>query len=592
MMPEIDLTDEQNEVSTHPEAVFVNACPGSGKTRAVLARVANILEDIPSRKGVAVLSFTNTAVDEFIERSQKVGLDQIVRFPNFVGTFDAFIRHFLVLPYGVPNVNVRPTVLDSWSTLSVDIRLRGNNAHQGDGVSLDSFNPIDNSIEPASIGNAALRQHVENNQNQYVDSARRRRDGFKRRGIISAADARVIALEHLEKDGWDSALGSSLASRFSEVIVDEAQDCNPIDLAFLEWFREKAISTTLLCDPDQAIYGFRHGDPNDLDDFSNGYAVENRLSLTGNFRSSEVICRLAATLRSRVVPDDALGDCADVGLPIYLLEYRGATVPATVGEEFAALAERNHIPTGKTHILAHKRRAAFQAAGLKAAVDNTSKAKVTLIATAVGVYWSKASSTKEKETAVKVIEKILLEFMGCIDENEPLSRAIDRNSFEKRWLRRMAMDFVGSLPKSCDDTDEARQLWLVTLRETVDNLGVEPGEGISTGRFFRRPNSPVWSGLFEQSQIAQLQCATVHEAKGRQYEAVCLVIPPNRAPLNHTEQLLDAWETRREDEAKRVAYVAVTRAQKLLAIAISTNYRARLAAILDNAAAPYEVTVL
>ncbi len=50
--------------------------------------------------------------------------------------------------------------------------------------------------------------------------------------------------------------------------------------------------------------------------------------------------------------------------------------------------------------------------------------------------------------------------------------------------------------------------------------------------------------------------------------AVCLVIPPSRAPLNHTEQLFTARERRANDEAKRVAYVGITRVKKLITVAV------------------------
>jgi len=57
---------------------------------------------------------------------------------------------------------------------------------------------------------------------------------------------------------------------FLEVIVDEAQDCNPLDLQILEWLRGHGLAVTVVADPDQAIYGFRHGDPTNLRQLASG----------------------------------------------------------------------------------------------------------------------------------------------------------------------------------------------------------------------------------------------------------------------------------------------------------------------------------
>src|SRR3954454_13121204 len=126
-------TPEQRAFAQHPHGAFVQACPGGGKTRTIVQRVQNLAPGLPPRKGIAVLSFTNSAIDEFLAKCRMLGLDAMARHPNFVGTFDAFLRQFFISPYGLQGVNVRPTVVDSWNTLGVEIRLRGPTAFRGPG---------------------------------------------------------------------------------------------------------------------------------------------------------------------------------------------------------------------------------------------------------------------------------------------------------------------------------------------------------------------------------------------------------------------------------------------------------------------------
>ena len=316
-------TPQQRAFAEHPEEAFVQACPGGGKTRTIVSRVQIMTPALPPRKGIAILSFTNSAVDEVLAKSRALGLGAVSRHPNFVGTFDGFLRQFFITPFGLQGVTVRPTVVDSWTTLDVQIRLRGGAAFRGPGVSLDRFDPATNAINPALIRHHGLRAHVLANRAAYEQVARQARLSFRRKGYVSAADARVEALARLRNAQWSTSLGRAIAARFHEVIVDEAQDCNPLDLQLLTWLRSHGLRVTIVSDLDQAIYGFRQGDPAALIAFSQVYGVGNSLGLSGNFRSSPAICRCAATLRSRDEPDQALGENASCHTAGLYLEIRG-----------------------------------------------------------------------------------------------------------------------------------------------------------------------------------------------------------------------------------------------------------------------------
>lgn len=582
------LTVEQQAFVDHIGEAFVEACPGAGKTRAIVSRIHRLSLSLPPRKGVAVLSFTNTAVDEFKERCFGIGLEATLQHPGFIGTFDAFIRHFFVQPGGIPGVASRPHIIDSWNTLGIEIRLAGANAFRGSGVSLDLFNADDGIIDPATIQSAPLRQHVQNHQIQYQNAAAAMRTALRRNGTISSAEARIVALQNLDRPGWADAIGLSLAARFSEIIVDEAQDCNGIDLGLLDWLKGLGINVTIVCDPDQAIYEFRHCNLTGLGDFKANYAAENQLSLTGNFRSSPHICRLAASLRDRADPDNAIGDNGGVETPIQILVY-GATVQPTIGECVAALAAEHNIPLDQTYILAHGRNPALKAAG-KQRHQSNSVAKTVKMAEAVESYWASSGSARSREHTLLSVEKLILQLSGIINDNEPVSKAVERNELNKRWLRRTALSLLTSLSKTCEDTDYGRTQWLESLRSSCEALELELAEGQTINRFFSKPRSDEWSkALQDQDNQTALPCATVHEAKGREYEAVCFVIQPNRAPQNYTEQLFASWDGRVNDEAKRVAYVAITRAKKFAAIAVPSAYLDRLTTVLDAGGVEWEL---
>jgi hypothetical protein len=576
----IRLTAEQHNFAEHLPGVFVEACPGAGKTRTIVERIARIVKSLPPRRGIAVLSFTNSAIEEFIIHCHNRGLDFALRHPGFVGTFDSFLRQFFFSPGGIEGVPIRPSVLDCWETLGIDVRLRGANAYRGEGVGLDLFDAETNEIDPTLIGYAGLRAHVQGHKDAYQRAAGMRRHYLRCHGYLSAADVRVDVVQRLQNAGWAIALGRVLAARFKEIIVDEAQDCNTLDCRIVNWLRQQGVTVTVVADPDQAIYGFRHGPSDILREIAGHYATQNRLSLTGNFRCSPSICGVAATLRHRATPDLSLGDTADVTEPVHVLVYQGNSVTEILGRFFGELMDAAGICRKEGIILSHIRKNALRACG-SCSEDDAGDSKTAKIARVVGSFWLPSASNRVRELALQSVERMILELMGMIDGGEIPSRAADKRGIDRRWLRRSALELISHIPRNCDSSQEARSAWVAVLRQQVHRLDLKYKPGTSENRYFIDRNDACWNNLLTTGNEPEFACATIHEAKGREYSAVCVVIPPDSRDLRRTEQLFVSWSDRTDDEAKRVIYVAITRAKKLGAVAIPSAYRDRLSAILE-----------
>ncbi len=78
----------------------VQAVPGSGKTTALLAKLLIIERKMPlvSNSGVLVISHTNAAVNEIKSKIGKYA-PKLFQYPNFVGTIQSFVNHFLAIPF-------------------------------------------------------------------------------------------------------------------------------------------------------------------------------------------------------------------------------------------------------------------------------------------------------------------------------------------------------------------------------------------------------------------------------------------------------------------------------------------------------------
>jgi hypothetical protein len=582
------LTDQQQGFVDSPRASFVRACPGAGKTQTIARRVQRLDGILPPRKGLAVLSFSNSAIDEIIEKCREREVGHALRHPGFVGTFDAFLRQFFVMPFGLQGVNVRPTVVDSWKTMGVEIRLGGANAFGGDGVSLDEFDPVTNEIEPASIGHNGLRAHVAANLGAYVAAATRRRRGLRNSGFLSAADVRAEVVARLAAPAWSAGIAQAIGGRFAEIIVDEAQDCNPLDLQLLRWLRDSGVAVSVMTDPDQAIYGFRQGNPADLAAFGALYSVEDQRELTGNFRSSPPICGLAATLRARVEPDEPLGEYRELAAPVHVLKYDGQRPASYIHVYFNQLAEAGGIPSTARMMLGHARTAVRHACGL-APEDSGGNSRASNVARAVAIFRAAGSTGRARESCFATIEEDILRLMGKFAEGSTVARCAELEGVDRRWLRRVALMVISTVPHICDDTDAARAAWIEALRGAITAAQI-PCVGTSPARFYPAARNADWSRcLHNAADVAPTRWATIHDAKGSQHDAVCVVVPPNRGQDGFTGEMVASWEARHELESKRVIYVGVTRARKLLALAVPRGVSDRVAAVLRAAAVPFEV---
>ena len=78
----------------------VSACPGSGKTTVLLAKLKLVADRMPldNGAGICVLSHTNVAVNE-IKSKLSTCAEKLLNYPNFIGTIQAFIDRFVTFPY-------------------------------------------------------------------------------------------------------------------------------------------------------------------------------------------------------------------------------------------------------------------------------------------------------------------------------------------------------------------------------------------------------------------------------------------------------------------------------------------------------------
>ena len=98
--------------------VDLSACPGSGKTTLIVAKLAILAKRWPHlTRGICVLSHTNVAREQIEQQLGRTVVGQrLLSYPHFVDTIHGFVNRFLALPWLYSNGYPSPTIDDDLTT--------------------------------------------------------------------------------------------------------------------------------------------------------------------------------------------------------------------------------------------------------------------------------------------------------------------------------------------------------------------------------------------------------------------------------------------------------------------------------------------
>jgi superfamily I DNA/RNA helicase len=576
------LSDAQQAVLSESTRL-VEACPGAGKTRAIVARFAQ--QALTGHRATALLSFTNVAVDEAVTRCAHI--PHATQPPNFVGTFDRFLHRFIVTPVLVRARGKPPRYVDTWSDLpsgyTTVVRHRDVN---GNGLSLTNFRvDVDAQLhypeEPPQADRAYVYQ-LQKAGHQPADLADYAATLMKRlldAGIYDCDLARLKSLMILRDAADCGWLHQRLATRFTEIIVDEFQDCSAIEHEILHQLQALGIRIVVVADPDQAIYEFRHAAPRSYVEYRDRLTAEQIVHLDENWRSSPAICTLLSSLRS-ISTRPIVSRRDDATVPHANVVYVVAGSAAYARTEFRRLADELAIPATERLVLASTRAAAIALSGRPSGGGDATKLSSQLIRQVASIRFS-PDATQRKQ-AISAIETILL---GTIQFPEELKKAprsdqLDAARIDQSQLRLMVARLVEA-SQSWTDANTA----VVSMRQTVDRLlSASALDHTAVARRFKTASAADWTAWQRlesaTKQSTDLAAAHIHAVKGAEFDAVLLDI--EEQPKGTRPHVLELWRSQETSEARRVLYVGGSRARRLLVLAVPLKHLDALRDVLQD----------
>jgi DNA helicase-2/ATP-dependent DNA helicase PcrA len=284
------LNDAQRDAVTAPlGSALVLAGAGSGKTRVLVHRIAWLLQvEQLSPWSILAVTFTNKVAREMRHR-----IETLLGMPMggmWVGTFHGLAHRLLRAHWQEANLPQGFQILDSDDQFRMIKRI------------VRELNLDDSKWPPRQVQWFINNNKDEGRRADHLDAAgdpyqrqmialyREYEQACQRAGVVDFAELLLRAHE-LWRDRPDVL--QHYRERFSAVLVDEFQDTNSIQYAWLRMLSGEQHKLFVVGDDDQSIYGWRGARVENIQEFQSHYPETKVVRLEQNYRSTGNILKAA-----------------------------------------------------------------------------------------------------------------------------------------------------------------------------------------------------------------------------------------------------------------------------------------------------------
>lgn len=287
------LNDKQRDVVAAPlQNMLVLAGAGSGKTRVLVQRIAWLMQvENASPHSILAVTFTNKAAAEMRARVEQT-VDGNTH-GMWIGTFHGLAHRLLRMHFQEAKLPQTFQVLDSDDQLRLVKRI------------VRSLNIDEKRYPPKQLQwyingkkDEGIRpQHIEvyddPTEKTFVTVYKGYQEACDRSGLVDFAELLLRAHEL-----WlhNPLLLEHYQQRFKHILVDEFQDTNAIQYAWLNILGKASSKVMIVGDDDQSIYGWRGAQIENIQHFLKDFDKAETIKLEQNYRSTANILNAANKL--------------------------------------------------------------------------------------------------------------------------------------------------------------------------------------------------------------------------------------------------------------------------------------------------------
>ncbi|MDV3547009.1 hypothetical protein CMU66_13950 [Elizabethkingia anophelis] len=561
------LSNEQIDYINSSGKVVLNACPGSGKTTAIAHKIDTLIkggefQDISPR--ILCLSFTNVAKDEIAEKFREIHGFSLVA-PHTISTIDSFINTYITLPFAhkIRDIGKRYRIIDDMGVLN-KICLENISLSKNYGALMHRFSPSE--IDFTLDGGICWKGKDKSNMEGFVDYGKAIKQFQFKIGLLKTSDSAFMAYHILKKI---PRISKYLSSKFSHLIIDEAQDTSEIQHSILELLYKGGINNIdLVGDPYQCLYQWRNASPDlflqKFEDTKNWRGI----NLTENRRSTKNIIDIFSLLR-RPIDEKivAINDNA-TDFPLHIIKYDSSNYSDAI----------NRYET----ICNEKRMSSYSILVRGNTLKNSLLGKEndylpwdkTSIAYKIVVSKILFLSNEVKE-AVKMFRRIIIKLKYPNTSYED-SKNIEDDLKINIGYNALIFELIRDLPSfdcSVKDWTEQTQVYFKTKLDLVNSPDFKIRKNnVSKGNhpFDKSTLSHPMNKYFKKSvTMNNSMVATIHQVKGMTFDSIFLILSDNSTGQNISLKDFDLKKKHTmPSEKQRLIYVALSRPKHLLCIGV------------------------
>lgn len=281
------LNPQQAEAVINTEGpMLIMAGAGSGKTKVLTCRVANLLQKGVRPYRILAITFTNKAAAEMRERVNNMS-GQAAK-DVWLFTFHAFCARFLrmeidKLPGYGGNFAIYDTA-DSQNLIKQILKEMNldDKRFQPSGI-LSRISNAKNALQDAA---AFARQAGDFYEQKVADIYSRYEQKLQLNNALDFDDLLMLSIKLLQEN---KEVREKYQDRFDYLLVDEYQDTNHAQYLLTKFLAAKHRNICVVGDADQSIYGWRGADIQNILDFEKDYPDAKVIKLEQNYRSTQII---------------------------------------------------------------------------------------------------------------------------------------------------------------------------------------------------------------------------------------------------------------------------------------------------------------
>lgn len=294
----------------------VLAGAGSGKTRVLVSRIGYMVEQFNlAPQSILAVTFTNKAAGEMKHR-----LSELLGYSAsglWVGTFHGLAHRLLRLHHQAANLPQNFQILDSDDQLRLIKQVTAN-------LNLDKeqWQPKKSQWYINAKKDEGLRpQQIDDHNDPYVVTMNKIYQAYEQAcQRASAIDFAELLLRVHELFLQNPEVLLHYQQRFNAILIDEFQDTNTIQYAWIRLLAANTIPVMIVGDDDQSIYGWRGAKIENIQRFSDDFEQTTTIRLEQNYRSTNTIISAANSLIANNAKrmGKSLWTDSKAGEPVYL----------------------------------------------------------------------------------------------------------------------------------------------------------------------------------------------------------------------------------------------------------------------------------